>query len=141
MKRAIFIALGIILLGLVVFGLKLNSDLNKIEEAFGDKHSLSNSKLVLLRTEKAPNGNHAFYEYQFDNGGFGYSRIFWSVKTSDSTSLNLEKGLLPDCYKIVRWTADNDLLIKRWTPYYAVKNDMKLSNGDEINGVTIKVID
>lgn len=117
----------------------LNSDLNEISQAFHSEHSLSDPNIVPLRTVKAPNGKHEFYEYQFDNGGFGYSRVFWSVKTNDSTSVNLEKGLLPESYKIVDWTESNELLITKWTPYYTVDEEIELSDGDEINGVTIKL--
>lgn len=140
MKRAILIVLGIMLLGLLIFGLKLNSDLNEISEAFHFEHSLADPNIVLLRSQKAPNGTHEFYEYQFDNGGLGNSRVFWSVKTHESTSLNLEKGLLPDGYKIIDWTESNELLITKWTPYYSVDAEIELSDGDIINGVSLKLI-
>lgn len=126
MERTLLIIGGIILIGVLILGYKIVSDLNDLEEAFHSEHNLKDSSFVLLKSQISPNKKFQFFEYQFDNGGFGYSRVFWSVIKNDSTITALGKGLLPDGYKVLEWTDDNELLIEKWEPYYYVSStDLK----------------
>lgn len=139
MKRLLLVAGGLILIGIFIFGYKIYADLNELEEAFHSEHNLQDSNLVLLKEEVSPNKMHKFYEYQFDNGGFGYSRIFWSVVENNSKEGELEKGILPDGYKAIEWTEDNVLVLEKWEPYYYKDQDVELGNGDKIFGVIVKL--
>jgi hypothetical protein len=139
MKRILVIIGGIILIGVLILGYKINSDLNSLEEAFHSEHNLKDSSFVLLKSKVSPNNEFQFFEYQFDNGGFGYSRVFWSVIKNDSTILGLETGLLPDGYKALEWTANNELVIEKWEPYYYKDEEVELKSGDLINGVKLKL--
>ncbi len=139
MKRLFIIIGGVILIGVLIFGYKINSDLNKLEEVFSIEHNLKHSNFVLLKSKISPNKKFQFYEYQFDNGGFGYSRVFWSVIKNDSTIFELEKGLLPDGYKVIEWTEDNELLIEKWQPYYYKDKEVELTDNQLINKAKIKL--
>ena len=136
MKKLILIIVGIILIGIVGIGIKINSDFDKVAEAFHSEHSLKDASFVLISESISPNKKHKYYEYQFDNGGFGYSRVFWSVVENNENTSDLEKGLIPDGFKIVGWTNENELILKKWEPYYEVKKT-ELKKGIELNGVKI----
>ncbi len=139
MKRNHLIIGGIILIGVLILGYKITSDLNELEDALHSEHNLKDSSFVLLKSQISPNTKFQFFEYQFDNGGFGYSRVFWSVIKNDSTIVALEKGLLPDGYKAIEWTDDNELLIEKWEPYYYKDEDVELTDNSTINEVKIKL--
>lgn len=139
MKRTFLIIGVIILIGVLILGYKIVSDLNELEEAFHSEHNLKDSSFVLLKSQISPNEKFQFFEYQFDNGGFGYSRVFWSVIKNDSTIMALEKGLLPDGYKIIEWTDDNELLIEKWEPYFYKDKEVELTDKSIINEVKIKL--
>lgn len=136
MKKWILIIVGIVLIGIVGFGIKISSDFDKVEVAFHSEHSLKDENFVLISDSISPNKKHKYYEYQFDNGGFGYSRVFWSVIENTENESDLEKGLIPDGFKIVGWTNDNELILEKWEPYYEI-NKTELKNGTEFNGVKI----
>jgi hypothetical protein len=138
MKKWILIIIGIILIGIVGIGIKINSDLNKIVEAFHSEHSLKDADFVLISDSISPNRKYKYYEYQFDNGGFGYSRVFWSVIENKEIESDLQKGLIPDGFKIVSWTNENELILEKWEPYYEIKKT-ELKNGMKINGVKISL--
>lgn len=139
MKRILLIIGGFILIGVLVLGYKINSDLNELKEAFYSEHNLKDSSFVLLKSQVSPNKKFQFFEYQFNNGGFGYSRVFWSVIKNDSTIFKLEKGLLPDGYKAIEWADGNELLIEKWEPYYHKDEEVELKFGDLVNGVKLKL--
>jgi hypothetical protein len=136
MKKWILIIVGIVLLVIVAIGIKINSDFDKVAEAFHSEHSLKGAGFILITESISPNKNHKYYEYQFDNGGFGYSRVFWSVIENDEKVSDLEKGLIPDGFKIVGWTNENELILEKWEPYYKI-NKTELINITEFNGVKI----
>lgn len=136
MKKWISIIVGIILIGIVGIGIKINSDFNEVVEAFHSEHSLKEADFVLISESISPNKKHRYYEYQFDNGGFGYSRVFWAVIENKETEFDLEKGLIPDGFKIKGWTNENELILEKWKPYYEIKKT-ELKSGTELNGVTI----
>ncbi|NQX83005.1 MAG: hypothetical protein HRT66_13575 [Flavobacteriaceae bacterium] len=140
MKRILLIIGGFILIGVFILGYKIDSDLNELEEAFQTEHNLKDSSFVLLKSQVSPNKKFQFFEYQFDNGGFGYSRVFWSVIKNDSTIFKLEKGLLPDGYKAIEWIDGNELLIEKWEPYYYKNEEVELKSGDFFNGVKLKQV-
>lgn len=139
MKKTLLIIGGILLIDVLILGYKINSDFNELEDAFHSEHNLKDSSFVLLKSQTSPNNNFQFFEYHFDNGGFGYSRVFWSVIRNDSTKFELEKGLLPDGYKALEWTDGNELLIKKWEPYYYKDEEIELKSGDLINEVKLKL--
>jgi hypothetical protein len=136
MKKWILILVGIVLIGIVGIGIKINSDFDKVAEAFHSEHSLKDASFVLICDSISSNKKYKYYEYQFNNGGFGYSRVFWSVIENTENESDLEKGLIPDGFKIVGWTGDNELILEKWEPYYEI-NRTKLKNGTEFNGVKI----
>ncbi|WZL89280.1 hypothetical protein VS868_00605 [Salinimicrobium sp. 3283s] len=134
MKKWILIIIGIILIGIIGIGFKLNSDFDKVTEAFHSEHSLKEADFVLISDSVSPNKKFRYYEYQFDNGGFGYSRVFWSVIEDKENESDLKKGLIPDGFRITGWTADNELILEEWEPYYNIQKT-NLKSGVEINGV------
>jgi hypothetical protein len=139
MKRRLLIIGGIVLLAFLIIGLKINSDRHDLSEAFHTEHSLRDSSFVLLNEQVSPSERFICYEYQFDNGGFGYSRVFWSVIENDPEQTKLEKGLLPDGYKAIEWTINDELVIEKWDPYYFKDKEVLLNSGDEFNGVKLKL--
>ena len=48
MKKWILIIVGIILIGIIGIGIKINSDLNDIAEAFKSEHTLNEPNLNIL---------------------------------------------------------------------------------------------
>ena len=139
MKKWILIIGGIILIGIIGIGIKINSDLNDVVEAFNSEHSLNEPNLIILSDSISPNEKYKFYEYQFDKGGLGYSRIFWSViKTNES---DLGKGLISEGYKIIDWNENNELILKEWNPTSELKTVSKMKNGTEINGIKINIVE
>ena len=138
MKKWVSIIIGIILIGIIGIGIKINSDFDKVAEAFHSEHSLKEANFVLISESISPNKKHKYYEYQFDNGGFGYSRVFWSVIENNKKESDLESGLIPDGFKIIGWTADNEMILEKWEPYYEIKKT-ELKSETEINGVKINL--
>ncbi|MFA7327657.1 MAG: hypothetical protein WC121_13390 [Candidatus Kapaibacterium sp.] len=139
MKRTLLILGVIILIGVLILGYKINSSLNEFVEAFHSEHNLKDSSFVLLDSQVSPNKKFKFFKYQFDNGGFGYSRVFWSVIRNDTTLNKIEHGLLPDGYKAIEWTDDNELIIEKWEPYYYKDKEVELTDRNTINNVKIKL--
>ncbi len=139
MKRILLIIGGLVLIGIFIVGYKINSDLNKLVEAFHSEHNLDDSSFILLKEEKSPNEEYKLFEYQFNNGGFGNSRVFWSVIKNNPKERGIEKGILPDGYKAIEWTTNNELVIEKWEPYYYKDKEVVLNSGDEFNGVKLKL--
>tara|TARA_R100001369_G_scaffold78416_1_gene108052 strand:- start:87 stop:800 length:714 start_codon:yes stop_codon:yes gene_type:complete len=140
MKKWILIVIGIILIGIKGIGIKINSDFDQVAEVFHSEHSLKGADFVLISESISPNNKYIYYEYQFDNGGFGYSRVFWSVIENVENKNNLKKGLIPDGFKTTGWTNKNELILEKWKPYYNIKNT-ELKSGTELNGVKINIAD
>lgn len=136
MKKRTLLSLGIVLIIIFAIGMKINSDIEKVAEVFHVEHDLEGADILLISEAVSPNEKHTYYQYQFDHGGFGYSRVFWSViETNDKVS-NLEKGLIPDGFKIVGWTSENELILEKWKPNYDITTTA-LKNRTELNGVKI----
>ena len=104
-------------------------------------HFLKDSTLVVLSDRPSPVGKTKYVEYCFDNGGLGYSRVFWAIAPIDDANFDLSKGLVPDGYKIVEWTSDNKLILEKWEPYYYKSEDVDLKTGMNLLGVEIIVND
>ncbi len=136
-KSGCFIAIGIFAILIIGFLIHLNSEMEEFDEAFHSMHSLNDSSFVLISSSASPDETYKYYEYQFDNGGFGYSRVFWSVIKNGSTEVDLQKGLIPDRYKIIGWTNESELILEKWKPYYHVTNNLELEDGMKINKVKI----
>ena len=139
MKKWILIIVGIILIGIIGFGIKINSDLNDVTEAFKSEHALNEPNLNILSESASPDKRFKYYEYQFDNGGFGYSRVFWSVIKNDENKNDLEKGLIPNGYKIIEWNNSSELILKKWKSYYESNTTYELDKATEFNGIKIKI--
>ncbi len=103
-------------------------------------HFESASDFILLNEETSPNELFKYYEYQFDNGAFGYSRVFWSLVKTTSVNPDLSKSLIPDGYQIKGWSESNELILEKWEPYYYKSEEIDLSNGMEFLGVKIVVL-
>ncbi len=136
MKKWLLIMIGIILIGIVGISIKINSDLNEVVETFNSEHSIEEADFVLISESISPNKKHKYYEYQFDNGGFGYSRVFWSVVENNKSQSELGKGLIPDGFRIKSWSSKSELILEKWKPYYEIK-EAELKSGTKINGVKI----
>ena len=137
MKKWVLIIGGIILIGIIGIGIKINSDLNELVEVLNSEHSLNEPNLIILTDSISPNKEYKYYEYQFDKGGLGYSRIFWSVIKIDENENDLGKGLIPEGYKIIGWNEKNELNLREWNPTSELKTVSKLKNGTIINGIKI----
>jgi hypothetical protein len=139
MKKWILIIVGVILIAIIGIGIKINSDLNDVVEAFNSEHSLNESDLIILSDSISPNKKYKYYEYQFDKGGLGYSRVFWSVIENNNKENDLEKGLFPNGYKIIGWTKTNELTLQKWEPYYEKNTTYELNNKADFNGIKINI--
>lgn len=141
MKKRIIIISSIILILIVGILVKINSELNKISENFNSEHSLNESSINILAESISPDKKYKYYEYQFDNGGLGYSRVFWSVIKNEKNLTDLKEGIIPNGYKIVKWKDDNVLVLKKWKPYYESNSNYNLNQQTEFNGIKIEVTD
>ena len=141
MKKWILVISGIILLGIIGIGIKINSDLNELVEVFNSEHSLNEPNLIILSDSISPNKKYKYYEYQFDKGGLGYSRIFWSVIENGKKENDLGKGLIPEGFKIIGWNEKNELLLREWNPTSELKTVSELQSGTIINGMKINVVE
>jgi len=141
MKKWILIIVGIILIGIIGIGIKINSDLDDVVEAFNSEHSLNEPNLIILSDSISPNKKYKYYEYQFDKGGLGYSSIFWSVIENGKKENDLGKGLIPQGFKIIGWNEKNELLLREWNPTSELKTVSELQNGTIINGMKINIVE
>ena len=139
-KKLIIGVIGIATIGIVFFGIQMWEFAEGVQQdAIMNQHSLANDKIIVLRNETSPNKESQFFEYHFDNGGLGYSRLFWSVIENSEMKLNLYKGLIPDGYKILNWNGENELIVEKWKPHYFDDKESIPKIGHKINGITIKV--
>ena len=141
MKKWILIITSIIIFVLAGIVIKINYDLDTITESFNSEHSLIEDNLKIINESISPDRKYKFYEYQFDNGGLGYSRIFWSVVNNDKDTNDLKEGIIPNGYKIVGWENNNKLILKKWQPYYETKTNFILDHQIEFKGIRIKIIE
>ncbi|GER60725.1 hypothetical protein FPF71_17735 [Algibacter amylolyticus] len=139
MKKWILIIIGIILIGIIGIGIKINSDLNELVEVFNSEHSLNEPNLIILSDSISPNKKYKYYQYQFDKGGLGYSSIFWSVIKNNENDLG--KGLFPQGYKVIGWDIKNELILKKSIPTSELKAVTELKNGTEFNGIKINIVE
>lgn len=102
-------------------------------------HFKTDNNFVLIIDSVSPNGQFKFYEYQFDNGGYGYSRLFWAVTNNTDEDINLKDFNLPDGYRIIGWTHQNELKIEKWEPYYKKDKEVELTNGFSFKNVKLKI--
>jgi len=103
-------------------------------------HFITDKDFILLKDSISPNGKFVYYEYQFDNGGHGYSRVFWSLTQISKNQKNLLQGKIPDGYRIKGWSRANELILEKWTPYYYKEEEIELKTGSELNGIRISLI-
>lgn len=105
----------------------------------GPDHYRTDKDFVLISEVVSNDKKFKIVEYQFDHGGFGYSRVFWAITPADNEKLNLGDYLLPDGYKALSWTNDNEAVIEKWEPYYYKNKEVDLKTGDTFNDVKIRV--
>ena len=139
MKKWVLIIFGVILIGIIGIGIKINSDFNDLEEAFNSEHTLNEPNLNILSESISPDKKYKYYEYQFDKGGLEYSRVFWSVIENSKNINDLKKGLIPSGYKIIKWNEQSELILQKWQPYYESKTTYELNNKTEFNGIKINI--
>ncbi len=141
MKKSLVIILSISLLFLLGLGAFIYVKLNELEEAFRIEHNLNDPHIILLEDSISPNRKFKYYTYQFDNGGFGYSRLFWSVIENNDSLKNLEEGLIPDVYKVKGWSNENELILEKLKPYNQTNPTHELNKITRFHGVNIIVVD
>ncbi|WP_225037312.1 hypothetical protein [Winogradskyella sp. SM1960] len=139
MKKLLLIITGVVLIGIIGIGIKINSDLNELVEVFNSEHSLNEPNLIILVDSISPNKKYKYYEYQFDKGGLGYSRIFCSVIENSKKENDLGKGLIPQGFKIIGWNNKNELILREWNPTSELQTVSELKNGTIINGIKINI--
>ena len=139
MKKWILIFVGIVLIVIIGIGIKITSDFNNVAESFKSEHTLNEPNLNILSESTSPNQKYKYYEYQFDNGGFGYSRVFWSVIENKENKNDLKKGILPNGYRIVEWNNESELILEKWKPYYETNTAYELEGKTEFNGIKINI--
>jgi len=137
MKKRILIITFVFLIIIVGVIIKLNSEMETVAKAFHLEHSLKGNNIILITDSISPNGKFKYYEYQFDNGGFGKSRVFWSVIKNNDNKNDLNIGLIPDGFKITGWNINNELILKKWNPSYKTNQLTELKSGIKMNGVKI----
>ena len=105
----------------------------------GPEHYKTDKEFVLISEVTSNNKKFKIVEYHFDQGGLGYSRVFWAITPAENGKLNHGDYLLPDGYKALSWTGDNEALIEKWEPYYYKDEEVDLKTGDTFNDVKIRV--
>lgn len=139
MKKWIFIFLGIILIGISIIAIKINNDLDDLVEALNSEHALTEPNLIIHSDSISPNEQYIYYKYQFDKGGLGYSRLFWSVIKNDINENDLGKGLIAEGYEIIGWNEKNELILKERNTTNELDTVSKLENGSKVNGIKINI--
>jgi len=137
MKKWILLITGILLIGTFVIGIKIYYALDHLEKGFKSEHSLLEPNIKIITDSISPNKEHKYYEYQFDNGGFGYSRVYWSVIENKVNKYDLEKGLIPSGFQIVGWSNENELILEKCRPYIEFNAEYIMTGKTEFNGVKI----
>jgi len=102
---------------------------------------LTDRDCVVEENTLSPNKKFRLLIYRFDAGAFGDGRIFWAVIPADATNPNLVNYELPDGYQANGWTADNELIVKKWEPYYYREKLGELRTGDTFDGVKVKLVE
>jgi len=103
-------------------------------------HSTQDQDFALISEKISPNNEFVLIEYHFDIGALGYSRIFWAICPNEKQNkLNLKKYILPDGYKAIGWTEQNEAIVEKWEPYYYKSKNVTLTSGDIFKGVRIIV--
>ncbi|MGH9751466.1 MAG: hypothetical protein ACREA2_01675 [Blastocatellia bacterium] len=105
------------------------------------KRYLTDRDCVVEENTLSPNQKFRLLIYRFDAGAFGDGRIFWAVTPADGINHNLANYELPDGYQANGWTADNELIVEKWEPYYYREKLGELKTGDTFNGVKVKLVE
>ena len=105
----------------------------------GHEHYRTDNTFILVSKITSTDKKFKIVEYRFDNGAFGYSRMFWAITPAENKKLNLGDFLLPDGYKAIAWTDANEAVIEKWEPYYYKDKEVDLKSGDIFNEVKIRV--
>ncbi len=100
----------------------------------------TDSNFRLISEVESRDDNFKIIEYNFDTGAFGYSRNFWAIVPKEHSDINLRNYQLPDGYKAIGWTSQNQAKIISWDPYYRVERSKDLESGEMINGVQIVLL-
>lgn len=141
MKKWYLIIIGIIAIAATAGIIKILSYTSELEKSLSSEHSLNEKNLIISKESSSPDNMYKYYEYQFDNGGLGYSRLFWSVIKNDNKEHNLENGILPNGYKVIGWTENNELILEKWAPYYDSQPKYILENKSKHKGIKINIVE
>ena len=102
-------------------------------------HYLTDNNLNLLEDSISPNDKFKYFTYQFDNGGLGYSRVFWAATKKTNDAINLLDYKIPDGYKIVGWDENSKLILQEWEPYYYKAEEVNLITGSHFRNIELIV--
>ena len=102
---------------------------------------VSDENFIMLENTPSPNGKFRILIFQYDTGGFGYSRVFWAITPSEFENLNLVECELPDGYRTEGWTNENELLISKWKPYYYIEKEVDIETGEVFKDVKVRLIE
>ena len=104
------------------------------------KRYLTDRDCVVAENTLSPNKKFRLLIYRFDAGAFGDGRVFWAVTPADAVNPNLVNYELPDGYQTIGWTANNELKVEKWEPYYPRQKLGELKDGDIFDGVKVKIV-
>lgn len=99
---------------------------------------LNDKALIIMEEYTSPNQKNKILVYQFDNGGLGYSRVFWAIlPVPFDEKEGLNNYIIPDGYKAVGWSDKNELILEKWEPYYYKDKEVNLVSGNKWNNISI----
>lgn len=127
---------------IVVFLIWITFEISGFAEIFDEfsfRHELKDENFELIKSSPSPDGSKVYFQYMFDQGGYGYSRVFWSAVSMKDKDKNLEAGILPDGYRIIGWSNKNELIIESFEPSYYKEDSEVLTSGSIINNVHLVV--
>ncbi len=133
----IYRIIGIVTLCLVIWFVVTITSLSKAFDGFSFKHELNSKNFEFIKSSLSTDSTKVYYHYMFDQGGYGYSRTFWAVVGKEDK--NLEQGILPDGYRVIGWTKDDELLIEKFDTNDYMKEAHKLQSGTIFNGVKLLI--
>lgn len=102
---------------------------------------ITDRDLRIWRNTVSPDGRSRIVIYQHDTGALGYGRVFWAVTPANVDSVDLTKFKLPDGYRAEGWTVENELKVSRWQPYYGIRDNREIREGDLFNGIEVKFVE
>jgi hypothetical protein len=100
-----------------------------------------NRDIKVWRNTLSPKGDARIVVYQHDTGAAGYGRVFWAVTAANTENVELDNFTLPDGYRADGWTQDGRLQVSKWQPYYDIRDNRILNEGNIFNGQIVSLVD